>query len=159
MNSKITIRQIEEKDFCQVKELLLSMFMNHVQKEPSLLNWENLQKTNFKRVFSKFINKDNKRFFVAEISNEIVGTISAGIQKTPRFYNEKKEIYITDLVVKEGFRNNGIATKLINECIGFAKKNKINLINARIYEFNLGSRNLFIKNKFEPKFTYYYLKT
>jgi glucosamine-phosphate N-acetyltransferase len=77
-------------------------------------------------IFNKYINSiicNNSHFiFVIEDNNIIIGTITVLFEQKIS-HNFKKVAHIEDLVVKKGFRNLGIAKKLLDYCINFSKKN------------------------------------
>ncbi len=76
------------------------------------------------------------KIFVAEFNAEIVGFVI--LQMTD-------EINIVSIAVKKEFRNLGIATKLIEKAINFAKKNKINTLSLEVNEKNITAYLLYKK--------------
>lgn len=106
------IDEIEEKDLKQLKEIFENVFNNYS-------SYEELQ--HLYRVC-----KDNKCIHVLGyyIKDNLVGTVTLNILTLP----SGKEATIWDTAVKEEYRKQGIATKLMNKAEEIAKKENITRI-------------------------------
>jgi len=150
---QLTIRPLLKKDIKQVSSFLSEMWFFHAENS-SLINAKNLKKLNVNTYLKKIFKSKNQTAFVASLDNEIVGFVRCEIKKCPSFYYSKKEVYIDDLIVLEKFQKKGLAKKLINECILFAKKKKINLVTSKVYNFNKKSKALFEKKGFKEDYCF-----
>lgn len=113
--------------------------------------------------FNKFATKNGvtcnyKAFtFVAEDDNETVGIITGH-----SYYNE---VYISDLIVLEQYRNQHIGSKLIKKVEEYHKNKGFQNINLTTYEFQAlefykkcGYKVEFVReNKENPKLNKYFL--
>lgn len=77
-----------------------------------------------KKIFIKrlldYQNDKNKKIIIAEINDQIVGCLCYII--ISKINRVKPELYITELVVTEKMRRNGIGKSLIQKCIKHARK-------------------------------------
>jgi ribosomal-protein-alanine N-acetyltransferase len=90
-------------------------------------------------------------YLTAKVNNEIVGYTGCW------FKDHAKEIHIVNLAVKKEFRNNNIATYLINEIINMAKTVNFTKITLEVRASNTKAINLykkfdFIKAKIIPNY-------
>jgi len=93
------------------------------------------------------LTKSHFTVVVALAGNEVVGGLAAYVLE--KFEQERKEIYIYDLAVKEQHRREGIATKLINELrrtarergayVIFVQADKVDDAAIKLYQ-SLGTR-------------------
>ena len=70
-------------------------------------------------------------------------------------YKDRYGIYVDDLIVSEEYRDRGVATRLIEECMSFAKKRGIHLLTCKIWKFNKESKALFVKFGFKEDYSFY----
>lgn len=98
---------------------------------------ENCESVNVKDFYINYIDDPTKYFEVCEDNNEIVGYIYAILN------NDTAKI--DALFIAEKYRNKGIATKLIEDFINFAKDNNINTITINVLENNKKAKNLYSK--------------
>ena len=93
--------------------------------------------------------------FVKEVDSKIIANCSLQIIKfLPQCNDNGLEGCICNVYTKEEYRNQGIQTKLIKECIKYAKKEKIaeiQLWNYNSNESNIYSKVGFIKDDFIMK--------
>ena len=113
--------------------------------------------------FNKYAIKNNvkcnyKPFsYVAKENNNIVGIITG--------HSYYKEVFISDLIVKEEYRNKHLGTELVNNVLKDFNGKGLDNINLTTYEFQAlefykkcGFKIEFVrKNKENPKLNKYYL--
>jgi ribosomal protein S18 acetylase RimI-like enzyme len=148
------IRPIAKSDFKQVSNFLPEMWFSH-SSNSDLVSKDNLAQLNPQEYLEELSQDKNQEGFVAILDNKIAGFIRCEIKDCPDFYSFKKELYVDDLIVLEDFRKQGIATKLISECVLFAKNNNIDLLTCKIWKFNGESKSLFEKFGFQEDFSFY----
>lgn len=127
---------------------------------------ENLNEEIYKIIdmeFNKFATKNGglcnyKSFaFVAKEDNEVVGIITG--------HSYYKEVYISDFIILEQYRNKHIGSNLIKEVENYYKNKGFENINLTTYSFQApefykkcGFKVEFIReNKENPKLTKYFL--
>jgi len=154
---EIKIRKLEQEDFKQVEKFLPEMWFMH-SNNSNLVDESNLKETSVIEYLDDILKDNNQIGFVAIFENNIVGFIRCEKQKCPDFYKEEFEIYIDDLIVLKQYRNKGIATQLIGNCILFAKESGVKLITSKIWKFNQESEKLFEKYGFQRDYSFYSYK-
>lgn len=154
---EVKIRQLNKNDFKQVEQFLPEMWFMH-SNNSNLVDESNLKEMSVSEYLDDILKDNNQEGFVAVAQNIIVGFIRCEKQKCPDFYKEEYEVYIDDLIVLEQYRNKGIATKLIGNCIVFARNNGIKLITSKIWKFNQESEKLFEKYGFKRDYSFYSYK-
>jgi ribosomal-protein-alanine N-acetyltransferase len=87
------------------------------------------------------LTKENSRFFVAVIKNEVLGYIGAN--------NVLGEVYIDNIAVFSNFRGLGVATTLLNHLISVSKEEKCDLVTLEVRESNTIARKLYEKLGFK----------
>ncbi len=93
-----------------------------------------------------------KRYLIAKIGDEIVGTITGILE--PRGY-----LYIADLLVKPQFRRNKIASALLSKLINdWALQNGASTIWLQVEKDNTVALDLYGKLRFSKAYSYYYLQ-
>lgn len=109
---KPKIRKLKEEDF---KRGFFETLTN--------LSRVNLTPQKAKRIYQKIKNNPVYHFFVAELNNQIVGTITLLIEQ--KFIHSGGKVgHIEDVVVKRGFEGQGIGSALVKKAIAEAKKQK-----------------------------------
>ena len=95
--------------------------------------------------YPNLIDKNNNQLFIAVNDNEIVGYIYVKILTS----NDSPEIYyeasISGIYVKESFRKQGIATKLINEAKKWCINKGVTYLKLNVLEGNIAALNLYKK--------------
>lgn len=93
--------------------------------------------------------------FSVHYNNEIIGLMAC------YFNHPQKEIgYITSISVIKKFQNKGIAIRLLEECIHYAKSQNYKMLRLRVFRQNLPAIELYHKKNFfisEKKKTTYYM--
>ena len=102
--------------------------------------------------YRNFIGKDNNYFYVYEVNNEIVGYVYAKIKNDPTVKN--KCAIIDALFIKEEYRNQKIASQLLDKVIAKIKENDISLI-----EISVMYENKIAKHLYESKGFNYFKET
>lgn len=121
----ITISKMALSDLLQIQDILVSEFDNF---------WS------FNILKSELENK-NSQYLVAKFNNEIVGF--AGIWKSI------DDVHITNIVTKKSYRNNGIASKLLEKLIELAKKENVLSLTLEVNDNNIYAIKLYEKYKFK----------
>ena len=153
----IQIRKARPEELDSVTALVKSMWIQHGVREPRILNEEYLRLIDTKLYFKPcFEQPDKNVLYVAFYGKDLVGCCRAEIIELEGMFNERRAIYVDDLVVKEGYQRKGIGKQLLKEVESFAKSQNINLLKARIYEFNTNAQWLFKNQKFRTIYAEYY---
>jgi ribosomal protein S18 acetylase RimI-like enzyme len=92
-------------------------------------------------LFQDFV--DEPRVFAAEFEGKQVGWIELGFQE----WNNRMRIW--ELLVKEGFRRNGIGTLLVDHAVKLSKKRKTRMLVVETQSCNVPAINFYLKHGFE----------
>lgn len=90
-----------------------------------------------KQSLEEELNNETSLFLVAKEENEVIGYIGMSIVID--------EGYIFNVAVRESYRNNGVATALINELVTYGKKNNFSFITLEVRESNMPAISLYSK--------------
>ena len=72
--------------------------------------------------FENFLLENNKKIFIFEVNNNIIGTGSIFLEK--KISHDFKNVgHIEDIIVDKEFRGNGYGKYIINYLINYAKNN------------------------------------
>lgn len=119
----IEIRLAEKKDLQQCADILMDIYNNNVLNE----GWTN-QSSNAICEFYFKLNPD--LFFVAKNEDEVVGFTFSFIKP----WADGNQLMLEEISVKESYRNQKIASKLLKTLVETAKqKNNITSVNATTY--------------------------
>ena len=149
----MSIEVLVENDIAAVASILPKMWLSHTASD--LVSESNLKSMSAYKYLKEALDDPNQILYVARINNEVAGFIRCEIRETPHFYKERKEAYIDDLIVVEKYRRQGIATKLVEECISWAGKKGVSLFTCKIWEFNEAPAKLFEKFGFRRDYSFY----
>ncbi len=118
----VEIRKAKEKDYKTVFSLDEKFVLYHSRfKVWKLFEPSDKVRKVWKKLFMGFIKKRNKLALIAEEDNKIIGFLLGKINKR-RGFKIEKTAHIEKIFVDENYRNKGVATKLKNEFIKWAKK-------------------------------------
>lgn len=122
----IKIREVRENDFCMLTKLYN--------------DFENENIGTYLEYQSDISTDENKKIIVAEQRNKIVGVVE--------FCIDDDKIYLENLIVAQGFRNNGIGSLLLEMVKDHAKDLGIEKINIKIYYYDGKIVQFYEKNGF-----------
>ena len=127
----MNFRKAELKDAKELDNLLTLLIEDEKNYD------DKVKPIKVKKYYCNYINDPTKYLYLCEDNKKIVGyiyTISIG-----------GALKIDALFVKEDYRKKGIATKLINEIINYAKTNNIKYITINVLENNIKAKELYSK--------------
>ena len=151
---KFEISRFSKEYLEQVSELLSEMWLMHAEKS-NLVSQNKLIEISAKDYLKDIFDKDKQTGFIALMDKEVVGFVKCEIKKCPEFFIHDKEVFVDDLIVKKEYRENGIATKLINECVLFAKENCIKLLTGKVWKFNKEARSFLDKMEMQEDYGFF----
>lgn len=150
------IRTIQESDISQIVDLLLPMWIDHAKKAPQLLDNNYIKNYDVNKYCRRAIEDSRQEIFIAEALGVVVGLARAEIESSPGMYGVKEIMYFDDLVVHPDYRRKGIADKLVEARLEYAKKKGIRKIYSKVYSFNEPAQNLLKKHGFNDVYRHYY---
>lgn len=127
----INIRKAIEQDYESVAEIYEQSTKLHAELEPGWIR-EDRPFGIKKEDFLEIIDNKNKlqTILVALVDDEIVGFAELSIKNEPEndYFEEKRFVWIDDIAVKEGYRRQGIGSKLLAASESWALNNGIDEI-------------------------------
>jgi predicted N-acetyltransferase YhbS len=106
----IVIREIEEKDYPEVTEILINELANNRSYADHVVPF-----------FNKVKNDENHITFVAVLSNKVVGYISTVSTFSVGSSQVNTTLFVQSIAVKNEYQNKGIGTKLLKHTEDYAK--------------------------------------
>ena len=144
MEEKVLIEKVENlKDAKTCDELLTILvqseriYNENINDKYVVNNW-----------FEKIYNKNNNIIYVAKDNNKIVGYIYCKITSIENGPTIQLEALIDGIYVLEDYRNQGIATALINKIKEWAKQKNIKYLLLNVLEENENAIRLYYKEGF-----------
>lgn len=147
---KLTIRPSENQDELQIIE-------SQSELQDAEFSVDKNRRTGIE-VAKKYIEHIRKEIggkkggiFVAEFDNEIAGLITMYVDENEIEEKEGMHVYISDLVVRKKYRNQGIGHNLMKYAEKFAKENSIKEIHLTVLTSNTSALNLYLKKGYKTK--------
>lgn len=150
------IHTIQESDILQIVELLLPMWVDHAKKVPELLDNSYIKNYDVYRYCRRVIEDPKQEMFIAEEDGRVVGVARTEIESSPGMYGVKELMFFDDLVVHPDHRRQGVADKLVEARLEYAKKKGITKIYSKVYSFNEPAQKLLKKHGFNDIYRHYY---
>ena len=130
------------KDAKDLDNLLTMLIQDERQYDDSIDT--NFMVTSF---YQNYIEDDTKFLFLAEDNNEIIGYIYGYFNKDDT--NQNNIAYLDALFIKNEYRHQGIANRLIAECKKWAINNNCITMEVNVCSQNINAKNLYLKNNFQ----------
>jgi ribosomal protein S18 acetylase RimI-like enzyme len=149
----IIFREFDEKDTDRLKPLLDDLVISEAatNKLRLLTPKPEYKDIYFNNVITK-VNNGKGRIIVAEDGDKLVGYIIGTIEEIVGEdlfeFKPAKEGFITDIFVKEEYRRQGIAEKLMNMIIDFFEKEECDYVKLYTQASNHNAQNLYRKEGF-----------
>ncbi len=147
------IRKARVKDVASVLELWKELFLYHkkLPKNNKLKIYQKL-KEGAENIFARWVKENIKSrngvVFVAEDSDKIVGYCLIHIKPNVPVFKIKKLGYISDLYVKEDYRNKGVGSKFHKECFKWFRKKGLRHISLLVDAKNPAAHEFYKKHGF-----------
>ena len=135
------VSNIEEARECD--ELLTKLIQNegkfnsNIKPEYVIYNW-----------FEKFLNDEDKILFVAKDNKKIVGYIYCRFVSSDNGPTIESEALIDGLYIEAEYRNQGLASNLIDKVKEWCKNNGIKILLLNVLEQNKDAINLYYSKGF-----------
>ena len=116
----VKIRLAKIKDAEQIAKLAMKMMREHEKFDKIFEIKKDARKT-LEKWLKAVIGKRDKKVFIADDNNKIIGYIKAGINKRPDIYKVEKMGFIYDIYVEEKYRRQGVAKLLMDNIFEWMK--------------------------------------
>lgn len=156
----MNIRLGTKADAPEVAKYLKEMWLMHCTEEPKYVSAAKIgayKESRITKYLKDCFNKSGKSYLlIAEEGKEIAGFLKIDITKIESFYIQTKVLFLDDIFVKDKYRKQGIAKKLILEAEEIAKKKKIKWLKCKIYEFNKPAQEMVKSRNFKALYSEYF---
>lgn len=154
--TNLIIRELAEADIPIVAPMLHEMWMQHADSG-QLLDKKYIKEYDVTAYCKRSIDDPKRQSYVAETDGQVIGFASLEIEDNlPGMYGVDRMAYFDDLIIKPEYRRKGIAGKLIERRVQFAKEQGITVCYSKIYSFNKPPQDLMKKHGFEDVYHFYY---
>lgn len=150
----IQIREMKERDIPEASKIVVEMWYGHTENS-EIIDMGYIKKMDIEKYLKDCMDDKNQLVLVAINNKEMIGTIRGEIIKNKPWFVEKNQLYMDELVVKEAYKKQGVATALINKLAEFAEDKDIKLLTARVYDFNIPSQGLLKKLGFKVDYLFF----
>ncbi len=143
---KPKIRKATKKDLLSIPNLVFELQKSENAFDPDTRVDGKIGKEYTKEILGE-IKKNKGILLVAELKGKIVGFISGWTVKESILKN--KYFYISDLIITEEYRGEGIGTTLLKEIEKYAKKLKLKTLRLSVQVDNHNPHHLYINSGFQ----------
>jgi GNAT superfamily N-acetyltransferase len=140
----IEIRKAKADDAKEIEPLYLELMNLHAAKLPNIFMSET--KVDLDEIESDIYEFDY--FYVVTCDNKVIGYMKGRYKNIEEslFVKERNMIMLTDLIIKEEYRNHGIGKRMLDFIEEEAKIKNISSIEIPVYNFNEQAKSFYIKN-------------
>jgi GNAT superfamily N-acetyltransferase len=146
------IKKANSNNIKEIVQLWLDFMNEHDQaifkNDPRLRAFEAKRKDmgeKYEAFIKSYIGSKNGVVFLASENHSIAGYALVFIKDEIPIYKCKQVGYISDLYVKDGFRSQGLSTKLKNQAIAWLKRKKITCVAVPLYPANKTAHSIYEK--------------
>lgn len=152
MSGPVTIRRAQRADADEAVALWAQLQAEHraldARHRPSASapdRWRN--------DFRVWVQSEEHRVFVAEAGGAVVGLATAHPFWPAPVYEQKLEIYVTELIVQDDHRGHGIGAQLLEAVRGWARRQGVTQIRAGVLSRNTRGRTFWAREGADDLFT------
>ncbi|MGV0924012.1 N-acetyltransferase family protein [Empedobacter tilapiae] len=140
------IRIATENDIPELKRMMIKLLQHH-QEFNTLYQIDLTYKHDIDDFFKGILQQQNINVFVDEIENQLAGYIICSKHLRPKYFEIKSKGRIDSLYVDSNYRNQNIASKLVEEAINFL--NDQAYIELEFTAENQSAKGFWLKNGFQ----------
>jgi len=149
---EVTIRKARFEDIDRIVELWMEMMRAHQRFEPRLVLAANAA-VEYRKFVSHYISHADSSIYVAERNNnEVVGYCLAFISQNLPMFEPETCGFISDLVVTEKQKRQGIGAALISQVKQWFQRQAVKNIQLQVYSHNTVGKRFWKKIGFENFF-------
>lgn len=139
MNDAVTIRPATRADTDAATALWAALQEEHEAMEPRLRRSASAEER-WRNDFNVWVGGQAHHVAVAEAGGEVVGLITAHPYWPAPVYEERMEVYVTELYVRAQWRGQGVARRLLDDVRAWARSLGVARIRAGVLASNPESR-------------------
>ncbi len=143
---KIIISLYSPTDSESVDQLFLELAL-HEHKFDAYKSTKPENAQNYKNELLETIEKQHGEMLVAKEGNKLVGLVAWFLEEEYEF--DDPYGYISDIVVSESYRRQGIGQQLFNEAMSHIKATQVKRVHIGVLLANSETKNFYAKNGFK----------
>ena len=125
------IRKLTKRDLKQVNYLVRNLYNMHVKERKDIISPDNRKYTESE--FNDLFNYNYNILLGAEVNKKLIGLCIGDIREYVRGY---KVIFISELIVDENYRKQGIGKELLKYAKQEGKQKGAKRLELSVYNFN-----------------------
>ena len=155
---ELTIRKYELEDIDYIAEMQKLMNEYHIQYDNEYYKPAVNASHEFAAYLRKKIDDESFHILIAEYGGNAAGYVMGWLEKRPPIYENQNTAYLSNIFVKEEFRNSGIGKKLYQEMEKWYVRNKVDFIEIKADARNTETLNKFRNSGFKDQSITFYKK-
>jgi diamine N-acetyltransferase len=143
---KFILRSAAQEDYDSLGMLYAQGDSYHAQALPQIFRpFEGPAR--YREYFEMILANDSAAIFVAELQGTLVGMIHSEVRSAPDLplFVPRHFVYITDLVVSEHFRHQGVGLALVERVHQWTRDKGLTEVELGVWEFNTPAQILYEK--------------
>jgi ribosomal protein S18 acetylase RimI-like enzyme len=150
----IEIRTLQPDDgFDDLIALSREFFDEYASHHPDFFRIDRLSDDDIFAYFSRWLDNEDGRAFVAITEGRIVGYITVYVYARPGYWQVKQVGEISGLMVHKGYRRRGIATQLLAQARAFLAEKKVRYLKVYTAVANRDALEFYAQRGMVPLYT------
>ncbi|MEM1041854.1 MAG: GNAT family N-acetyltransferase [Bacteroidota bacterium] len=152
MSESVTIRRAQAEDvdaavrlWAQLQDEHSALDARHRPSDTARERWRNDVRV--------WVGSEEHRVFVAERGGEVVGLVTAHPFWPAPVYEQEREVYVTELIVRPDQRSAGIGAQLLGAVRDWARSQGVTQLRAGVLSRNVRGRAFWAREGAEDLFT------
>ncbi|MBS1616998.1 MAG: GNAT family N-acetyltransferase [Bacteroidetes bacterium] len=108
----------------------------------------------FAEFLKSLLDKENYLIAVAEDEGKIAGYVISHVSQTPEVFVLRRKMYVQDMVIEPAYRRQGVARKLMDVVLAFAKEQQVEKIDLLVAVQNEGANKFWREMGFHHAINY-----
>ena len=152
--SRIEIRELRADDsFDDLIALTTEFFHEYEAHDRDFFSIDSLNDDDIRDYFSRWLDNEDGRAFVAVADGQIVGYITVYVYSRPAYWQVKAAGEISGLMVHEAYRRQGVATELLAQARTFLKQKNVDYVTVYTAVLNRGALAFYASRGMAPLYT------
>lgn len=146
-------RRANSADIPQMLPLWRNLIDIHAPMERMFETVEGAE-AKFAEFIRALLDKENYLVAAAEQEGKLAGYVIAHVSQTPEVFVLRRRMYVQDMVIDPAYRRQGVARKLMDMVLDFAKAQHVQKIDILVAVQNEGANKFWQEMGFRPALNY-----
>ena len=151
MSNRVIVRTYQTEDKKCVKQCIIELQNFERALESDRIEGTRIVERNFQELLQGH-QQNTGRIFVAEVEQEVVGFINVQFEHESQMYLSSlvDYVYISDIVVLQAYRGQGIGTMLLQQAEAFARQKGATTLKINVLAKNQQATDVYQRIGFRP---------